>query len=368
MRKAILAATCAVLALVCSSAGFAQTTDYVLTNDDSNANTATLFNLNTNGTLSPVEVLQTGGVAVEGGYFAGATQVISPNPGCIFVADGDSNDIAAFSLANHSAKVGNYSNPSLQGASNMPMIANQAGTLLYAAYELTSNLGVWTINSDCSLTLANVYPTGGYLGSMALTHNGKYLLVVYVVAKEAGAFAISGSTLTDKGTVNTTAEVTSIVVTNDDKMVVMGTGYFSLASTVVTATLPSFTNQKRWVLGPGYSAASISLSPEALAGNGCLYIGNTGSGHVGRAGVTGVMFTEDPLNLTYVNNVTSSRAQYLGAVVDIENTGNGVGVYAAEVPGYVGVYLADSACNVRLASETQDPNSQFMFSLTSWQK
>lgn len=250
----------------------------------------------------------------------------------------------------------------------MPMIANHDGTLLYAAYEATSNLAVWTINPDCSLTLANVYPTGGFLGAMTITHDGNNLLVVYVVAKQAGAFTISGNTLIDKGTVNTVGEVTSIVVTNDDTLALMGTGYFSLGSTVVTATLPSFTNQKKWTLGPGYSAASIALSSDALAGNGCLYIGNTGSGFIGRAGVTGVMFTESPLNLTYVNNVTSTKATYVGTVAAIENTGNGLGVYTAEVPGYVGVYFADSTCKVALAAETQDPNSSFLFSLTSWRR
>jgi hypothetical protein len=365
-EKSYFAVGLTLLALALSAASFAQSNFYVLTNDVNTANTATLFNLNTDGTLRQVDVLQTGGEAVEGGYYAGATQVFSRNPSCVFVADGDTNDIATFSKAAHNQKVGNYSNPALIGASNMPMIENSAGTILYAAYELTSNIGVWTINSDCSLTLANVYPSGSYLGSMAITNDGKTLLVAYVVAYQAGSFAISGTTLTDNGVVNTIDEVTSVAVTNDDKVVIMGTGFLSLTSTVVTADLPGFTNQRKWTLGPGYSAASIALSPDAQAGNGCLYLGNSGSGTVGKSGVTGVSFTENPPNLTYVNNVTSPVATYVGTVVSIRNSGNGAGVYVAEVPGYVGVYLADSGCKVSITSETLDPQSQFILSLSSW--
>ena len=350
---------------LCGSAG-AQSQFYVLANNDNIRNSATLFDLNRDGSLSEVQSFPTGGEAVEGGYYAGATQVISPGAACIFVADGDSNDIAAFSKSTGYRRVGKFWNRSLLGASNMPMVLNSSGTLLYAAYELSSNLAVWTVHSDCSLALANTYSTAGFLGDMAITHDGSTLLCVYVLAKEAGSFAISGSRLGDNGTVSTVSEVTSIKVTNDDKMVVMGTGYLSFTSTVVTASLPGFTNQQKWTLGPGYSAASVALSPQASGGNGCLYIGNTGSGSVGQSGVTGATFTESPLSLTYVNSAISPVATYVGNIATITNGGNGGGVYAAEVPGYIGVYTADSACAVTLEKETADPYSTFILSLSSW--
>lgn len=350
---------------LCGAAG-AQSQFYVLTNNDNIRNSATLFNLNRDGSLSEVQSFSTGGEAVEGGYYAGATQVISPGAACIFVADGDSNDIAAFSKSTGYHRVGKFWNRALLGASDMPMVLNSTGTLLYAAYELSSNLAVWTVNQDCSLRLANYYPTQGYLGDMAITHDGSTLLCVYVLADEAGSFTISGSALTDNGSVSTISEVTSIKVTNDDKMVVMGTGYFSFKSTVVTASLPGFTNQQKWTLGPGYSAASIALSPQAAAGNGCLYLGNTGSGSVGQAGITGATFTESPLNLAYVNNVISPVATYVGNIAPITDGGNGGGVYAAEIPGYIGVYTADSSCGVTLEKETADPYSTFILSLSSW--
>ena len=344
----------------------AQNSKYVLTNDDTTTNTATLFSLGPDGRLSQVRAFGTGGEAVEGGYFAGATQVISPGAACVFVADGDSNDIAAFSKSTGYAKVGNYSNSALKGASNMPMVLNRNGTLLYAAYEDTSNLAVWNVNPDCSLTLANYYATQAYLGDLAITHDGKTLLSVYVLAKEAGSFSISGTALTDNGTVATLAEVTSVAVTDDDKVVIMGSGYLNMKSTLVTAQLPGFTNQQGWTIGPGYSAASIALSPAAAAGRGCLYIGNTGSGSIGKAGMTGATFSENPLKLTYVNNVTSDIATYIGTLVNIDNSATGGGVYAAEVPGYIGVYTADTSCRVALESETPDPHSTFILSLSSW--
>jgi hypothetical protein len=367
MRKIVLAVALSALLLGFSTASLAQSPLYVLTNDDNNANSASLFNLNTaNGKLSLVKTLDTSGQAYQGGYYAGATQIISPDGACIFVADGASNDIAAFSKATGYSKVGNYSDASLQGASNMPMIENSAGTLLYAAYEGSSNIAVWTVNPDCSLVVANIYSTQSFLGSMAITHDGRTLLATYEIVNEAGSFAISGSTLTDNGEISTgRADVTGIAALNNDSVVIMGTAYNkNHPSELVTANIPGFTHQKHWTLGPGYSAGSIALSPAAANGKGCLYIGNTGDGTSGTAGVTGVSVTEDPINLVYVNNVTSKLPTFVGTVVTITNQENGAGVYAAESAGYIGVYTVDLNCAVTLVRETPDPNSTFMLSLT----
>jgi len=365
LRKVLMAAAFCALTGAASSA---QSRYYVVTNDDSTSNSATVFNLNTsNGSMSQVAVLETGGQAEQGGYFAGVTQAISPGAACVFVADGGSSDIAAFSKATGYKKVNNYGNPKLQAGDSMPMLESSDGTLLYAAYATTSNLVVWNIDSDCSLSIANIYSTPFLLGSMAITHDGGTLLVTYEVIKKAGSWSISGSALTNQGTVAAIADVSGIAATNDGTTVIMGTAYnASHPGTVVTASLPGFTNQTAWTPGPGYSAGSLVLSAAAAAGSGCLYIGNTGGGSTGQAGVTGVKFTETPLNLTYVNNVTSSLATYVGNVATIGNSGNGLGVYAAENPGYVGVYAAGSDCSVRLVKETLDPQSSSLISLSAW--
>lgn len=357
----------AVILLLLSAAAFAQSSYYVLTNDEATANTATLFNLTpANGSLNEVTTLETGGASYTGGFFAAETQVITAGAKCIFVADGASpTDIAAFSKATNYAKVGNYSDSSLSGGDNMPMIANSEGTVLYAAYAASFNLAVWNIQPDCSLSLANIYGTAPFMGSMALTHDGKYLLATYLIVKEVGSFTISGSTLIDNGTKKAPLEVADIVVTNDDSLVIMGTGYSQRhPSNLVTATLPHFGNMQVWKVGPGYSAASLALSPDGAAGNGCLYIGNTGSGNPGQSGVTGVQFTENPLAFKYVNIAVSPQADYVGTVETITNKGNGGGVYAAETAGYIGVYAAHSNCAVDLVKETVDPNSTSLFSLT----
>jgi hypothetical protein len=105
-----------------------------------------------------------------------------------------------------------------------------------------------------------------------------------------------------------------------------------------------------WTLGPGYSAGSIALSPDASAGSGCLYIGNTGNGSSGTGGITGATFTENPLNLTYVNNVTSTLPTYVGSINTITNQGDGTAIYAAESAGYIGVYSAKTDCSVFIPS------------------
>jgi hypothetical protein len=371
MRKVIFAAALSALVLSISAASLAQSPYYVLTNDENTANTATVFNLNpSNGNMSLVTTLQTGGEAQTGGFYAGVTQAISPGAACIFIADGGNGaDIAAFSKATGYAKVGNYVDSQLYGAANMPMIVNSTGTLLYAAYEFTSNLGVWTINPDCSLTIANIYATGPFLGSMTITHDGTTLLMTYEVVKIVGSYTISGSTLTNSQGARTIADVSGIAVTNDDQVVIMGTAYSKAhPSEIVTASLPGFTNQTAWTVGPGYSAGSIVLTAPAAAGNGCLYIGNTGDGSSGTAGVTGATFSENPLNLTYVNNVTSSLPTYVGNITTIVGQGNGAGIYAAETAGYIGVYSASSDCSVKLVKESPDPNSTSLLSISGWVK
>ena len=358
-----------VILLVATALSFAQSPYYVLTNDEGTANTATVFNLNPgNGSLREVMTLDTGGSSYTGGFFAAATQIITPGAKCVFVADGaDPADIAAFSKATNYAKVGNYSDGQLSAGDNMPMVVNSQGTLLYAAYAASFNLAVWTINSDCSLSLANVYSTTPFLGTLAITHDGKYLLATYQIVNKVGSFTISGSSLTDNGAKKAPADVSGMAITNDDKLVIMGTAYNSShPSDLVTATLPAFTNMQVWSLGPGYSAGSVALSPAGAAGNGCVYIGNTGSGNANQSGVSGVKFTENPLAFTYVNIAVSPLADYVGSVQTIANTGNGGGVYAAETAGYVGVYAAHNDCSVKLVKETADPNSTSLFSLTSW--
>jgi hypothetical protein len=359
----------AAVLMLASTASFAQSPYYVLTNDDNLANSATVFNLDpTNGSLTEVLTLQTGGEALGGGYYGSETQIITPNADCIFVSEGGGTpDIAAFSKATHYSRVGNYSSPKLGGGTNMPMIANAQGTLLYAAYETTSNIGVWTIDADCSLSLANIVGSSDFLGSMAITHDGKTLVAGYVIVKKIGSFSISGSNLTNNGAVKALAQPSAIAITNDDQVVIIGTAYNTAhPSQLITANLPGLTNQKLWTVGPGYSAGSIALSPNGSAGNGCLYIGNTGGGDANQSGVTGAVFTESPLNFTYVNNVLSPQADSLGTVATITNTGNGGGVYAAESAGYIGVYAANSDCAVKLVKETLDPNTTMFLSLTSW--
>jgi hypothetical protein len=372
VRKIFSAATLSALILVCSAVSLAQSKYYVLTNDENTANSASVFNLDTaNGKLSLVQTLETGGEAYSGGYYAAVTQAVSPDAACLFVADGGSGgDIAAFSKATGYAKVGNYVDSQLYAANNMPIIENSAGTLLYVAYEFTSNIGVWTINPDCSLVIANIYDSGPFLSSMAITHDGSTLITTYQILKYVGTFTISGNTLTENVTVPSIAELTSIAVTDDDQVVIFGTAYSLYHnSTVVTASLPGLTNQQQWKLGPGYSAGGIALSPAGAAGNGCLYIGNTGDGSSGTAGVTGVHFTENPLKLSYANNVTSALPTYVGTITTINNNrSNGAAVYAAESAGYLGVYSAASNCAVTLVNESLDPNSTSLFSLSAWAK
>jgi len=164
MTKYVLIATVIIVfLLVCSSSVAA--ISYVVTNDDNcNApgNSSTIYTLNTsNGALTLLQSVNTGGVGNCGGFFATVGNAITRDAKCLFVADGGSNDIAAFALPSLK-KVGNYSNAALNSAypgGSMALAPN--GNFLYATYAGSENIGAWKRNSDCSLTFINAYVASG---------------------------------------------------------------------------------------------------------------------------------------------------------------------------------------------------------------
>ena len=108
MRKLLVLTSLVALA---ASVSFAASTTYVIAVDENTtANSATVFTLNTTtGVTTQVKKLSTGGLGVGGGFFANATVTLTSNNSCIFIADTGSDDIAAFAAPTY-AKVGNFSN------------------------------------------------------------------------------------------------------------------------------------------------------------------------------------------------------------------------------------------------------------------
>lgn len=218
---------------VCSGhAQDAAATHYVVTDNDiyRATNSATVFKLS-GASLKRSKPLLTGGWGLGGGYFGTTLQTVATvgSNMCVFVSDPGSDDIAAF---NSTTKVGNYSDPTGSGAwSGISLVAR--GTTLYAAYSASVSIGVWTINSNCSLTLANAAmntPTYVPVNDLAVSPNGKTLVVSYA-QQNVDSYAVSGSTLTEKGPYNTFGDTAGIDITKDSKFAIFGD--FSTTATQV---------------------------------------------------------------------------------------------------------------------------------------
>src|SRR5580698_7989842 len=218
-------------------------TEYVVTNDDYVfANSASVYELNTTtGVLKLVTVLETGGLGMPGGFaqnnLMDVEQAISPNAGCIFVLDPESNDIASFSKALDYAEVGRYSNSAVNSTYNGGSLAlTPNGKFMYVSYSGSQNLGAWTVNPDCSLTFIAAYVPSegsGPFSTLRVSPNSSYLVVPYGSDAELFTIDQNSGVLTDTGFVSYTLPTcrsypsclpTGIDFTRDSKIVIFGNG------------------------------------------------------------------------------------------------------------------------------------------------
>jgi hypothetical protein len=340
-------AVCLLLATVafCTTEAASATKHYIVTDDDNTnqgANTATVFVVNNStGALTQVKVLKTGGTGMGGGY-SGATRArILPSAKCVFISDSGSSDIAAFSAPAYKL-VGRFSNAALVDAQFGITLA-ATSQYLYAGYTTSSNIGVWKINSDCSLTLANTYSTPGIPDGIAVSPNGTTLVTTFYDIGEVEVFTVSGGTLTETQTQMTTGFPAGIEFTNDGKTLILAD------SNIVDTQLEIYSlnhgvlsgHQYFEFTGGGADSNDVWLSPAAAAGGGFLYVtNNTG------LSVTVLNFTESPLTLTLASvtplNNPNGELFIAGGIQGELNTGTGGRVYVGVSHQYVSVLNVNS--------------------------
>ncbi len=192
--RSFLALATVLIGFCCPS--FASNEYVIVNNGNYISNSAILYRLNTKtGRMAKVAVLRTGGEGTTGEFYVGQVeQAVSAEAGCIFVLDGGSSDIAAFSKATSYQRVGRYFNPNLiAGTYGGSLALAPGGQLLYAGYSESGNIGVWKVKSDCTIALAGTYADEHGVGPIAVTPDGKYL-----VESSAESFAalFRGSTRT----------------------------------------------------------------------------------------------------------------------------------------------------------------------------
>jgi hypothetical protein len=363
MKKVLPSALAAFAILIfLSIPTFAQNGYYVVTNNDPSgaANSATIFQVK-NKALTIVDTLLTGTDGNGGGDFDLPRVVISKTSSsqCLFIADAGSSDVASFVLPSLK-KVGNYTDP--QGNSSgfgYSMGLATQGSLVFAAYGVTANIGVFQIGAGCKLSLLGTYNAATSVSGLRVSPNGKALVVGYGYGvNQVDSFSISAKgALTENGPYAAQNGAAGVDITSDSKYALFGdaTGgttqieVFPINSNGTLGTETNFGGDGS--LGTGQDSSSVSISPNGKF----VYVANNLSKQV-----TSLGFTESPLALSYVGITTlqdSGQIISIGGLTTASPTGNGGGLYVAEFSspnGLVGLLQINAN-----GTTTEAPTSPF---------
>jgi len=309
------------------------------------ANSASVFQL-TGGSLLGMPALETTGWGLGGTYFATKQEAVTKMGSnvCVFVADPGSDDIASFSgVTSSPVKVGNYVDASGSGAYLGTTLVVH-GSNLFSGYTASVNIGVWTINSDCSLTLASPAsnaPTPAPVDDMAVTPDGSTLIASYAQTTPGiGTFAISGSTLTPVGSYNSSAGTAGIDITKDGKYAVVGefatftqVEVFPInpGSTLGASTAYSYPQG-------GFNSNNVVISPDQTR----VYIANNNSFEIttlsfNESAAAGKQLQFFCLSSPLKPPPSSPLLAYISGVATADATGKGGHLYVVEA-GYNSVF------------------------------
>lgn len=343
-RQFSLAAVVAIILVLSSTSVLAQGGHYVVTNNDTSgaANSATIFKLE-NQSLNILKTLTTGGNGGGGGDFALTRIVVAESGGtkCLFVGDAGTSDIAAFALPGL-AKIGNYTDPKGNSNAFFASLGLAArGDLLFAAYGVSVNIGVFEIGAGCKLSLLGTYNSAEAVAGMKVTPDGKTLVVGY--GDSVDSFSISAKgVLTENGPYSGVNAPAGVDITSDSKYAVFGdaTGgttqieIYPINAGGTLGTETSFGGDGS--LGAGQDSSAVWLSPNEKF----LYVSNNLSKQV-----TSLAFSESPLGLSYVGISTLNDGGSIisiGGLTTASPTGNGGGIYVAEFSSLVGLLQINS--------------------------
>ena len=294
----VLIATCATGATVKNSPAIGP---YLITNDNITTNTATIYKILANGSLTLVTTLTTGGTGNLSGFFATANINVprSTAQACAFVSDGNPNfvtatipDVAAINLKTLKV-VGTFPARARDNGSDDGVALADAGNFLIAAFSGNTSffqpptLGTYQILAGCKLKyLGSITALGLNRGTpigIKATPNGKILIVSYSDSS-VGSFSISATgklKLIGQEATSTGALAAGVDITADGKWVIFG----DAATPPAVDVAPIKSNG---ALGPtvNYSPFNVSansnnvlLSPDGTV----LFVGNNSLGTVAAA-------------------------------------------------------------------------------------
>jgi 6-phosphogluconolactonase (cycloisomerase 2 family) len=325
---------------------------YVNNDDDSGGdnNIVTAFSASSAGQLTLINSYPTAGLGT-GGYNAVTTITTSETGGnyCLFVSNGGSSNVSAFTVKR--------SDGTLTGVTGSPFATGGAGDnydiglavgnnkLLFAGNTVSSNLSVFKINSDCSLTLGQLYNTPGTPDGMKVTPDGRYLLEANLGNPDSWRINYASGTLTELGPFSAMGTSAGVDISCDGR-----TAYFGDAGTGTEIEAyhidegGHLTEINNYTNSNGQNSNNVLLSPDGKS----LYVSETASGQVE------VLSTGPRGALTY-DSVTTLNLSQFQSVLGMAEFKNGKDVFVAETgPAAVGVL------GVNGTTLTEVPNSPFI--------
>src|SRR6266446_775997 len=154
----------------------AQQSKYVYTNDDTSANTVSVFLADAaTGALSGIQTLSTGGSGSGGGAYAASRIAVSGNH--LYASNGGSGSISAFSIDPNSGFLTAIGSPLSIGAAwaDISLAASPDGKLLFAGLAANNTLAVLNIAADGSLSLGSSATLPASPAGVKVSGDGHYL-------------------------------------------------------------------------------------------------------------------------------------------------------------------------------------------------
>jgi hypothetical protein len=312
---------------------------FLVTNDDTSVSfppsTVSFYNIGADGSLSGVSHVSTGGNGIAGGYFGIARLVVTADDrgACVFASNAQSENVAAINA--RTRKLAGLFRGS--GADNK--LARDgiglaaSGTHLYVTFSGSGNIGVFQIQSGCTLPFVGDVPVQGLKGGKAegvAIH--KNTMVVTYGDGSIESFNISdglpisnGDAQYSTGSQNDLAPG-AVDITRDGHYAIFGGGSTASAVEVSDISSGKLTPSTVYNLGTAWSSGGVHLSPDEHV----LYVSNSSGGCVTAAffdKTTGVVrkgCTSGPLKGLY------TRFTYVGGVATQLATGNGGLLYVPE--------------------------------------
>jgi 6-phosphogluconolactonase (cycloisomerase 2 family) len=373
-----------VLVGVCVASGFAAGAGkphYLVTNDDIPprlSSSVTFYAVGSDGGLTMVQQVLTGGVGIGGGYF-GANRISVLNSGnaeCVYASDASNPDVAGIVV--QTLKVGGHARGSSTdgGSSNGVGLAMNAH-YLYASFTDSNTIGTFKVKPGCKLSFVADITVGGLHGGVidGMAVHGNMLIGTYADGSIesfniSGGMPVSNRDLQDStGSRGGNTYPSGVDITQDGHFAIFGDTATSTVIEVSDISSGKLAPTLVYRLGKGISSSNIMLSPDETL----LYIANNQGDKI-----TAAFFNKSTGKLSkgcasgnlkgYVTNWS-----YVAGLALAKNTGTGGVVYVAEfgAPSSIGMIKVNSAggkCALKELpnSPVSDPNSPGLLSIGSF--